>query len=214
MTLSLSRVVLTVAKACMAEDRQAWAQAMNAEYDAAAAEGQALSFAVGCLFAAWQATLTSATGRLALTSYAVALGLMIPMASIEIGCAVFGLPYLYPDQHGLSGALLVGSRHEHLLRPTYLNAIPALAVVQLIAGAGHLRLAWSLLDGNWAGALRWSISTLASMITLVLFMGVFFLDSRQPLMQGGVVVIEIAILLIVTKRHAELHPVTGIEQPG
>ncbi len=214
MTLSLSRAILAIATACMGEDRQTWSRAMNAEYHAAAAEGQALSFAAGCLVAAGREMLTSAQGRFVLTSYAVALGIMVPMAAIEIGCAVFGLPYLYPDQRGLSGALLVGGSHEALLRPIYLSAIPALALVQLGAGAGHLRLAWSLLDRDWAGALRWSIWTLAAMITLVIFMGVFFLDSRQALMQGCVVGIELAMLLIIIRRHAELLSVVETEQPG
>ena len=44
----------------------------------AAAEGEALSFAAGCLVAAWREMLTSAQGRFVLTSYAVALGIMVP----------------------------------------------------------------------------------------------------------------------------------------
>lgn len=214
MTLSLSRAILAIATACMGEDRQIWSRAMNAEYHAAAAEGQALSFAAGCLVAAWREMLTSVQGRFVLTSYAVALGIMVPMAAIEIGCAVLGLPYLYPDQRGLSGALLVGGSHEPLLRHTYLSAIPALALLQLGAGAGHLRLAWSLLDRDWPGALRWSIWTLAAMITLVIFMGVFFLDSRQALMQGCVIGIELAMLLVIIRRHAELLSVVETKQPG
>ncbi len=214
MTLSLSRAIMAIATACMGEDRRAWSQAMNAEFHAAAAEGQALSFATGCLVAAWREMLGNAKGRFVLTSYALALGIMVPMAAIEIGCAVFGLPYLYPNQRGLSGALLVGASHEALLRPTYLGAIPALALIQLAAGAGHLRLAWSLLERDWPGALRWSMWTLAAMVTLVIFMGVFFLDSRQALTQGCVVGIELAILLVVMRRHPELYGVGPTEQPG
>lgn len=214
MTRSLSRAILAIATACMNEDRQAWSRAMNAEYHAAAAEGQELSFAIGCLVAAWRELLTSAQGRFLLTNYAVALGIMVPMAAIEIGCAIFGLPYLYPDQRGLPGALLVGGSQEALLRHTYLSAIPALALLQLVAGAGHLRLAWSLLDRDWAGALRWSTLTLAGMFTLVIFMGVFFLDSRQALMQGCVVVIEVAILLLIKGRYVELHSAIDTEHPG
>ncbi|QXT35678.1 hypothetical protein KV697_18565 [Sphingomonas sanguinis] len=214
MTLSLSRAIMAIATACMGEDRRSWSQAMNAEYHVAADDGQALSFAAGCLVAAWREMLGSAKGRFVLTSYALALGIMVPMAAIEIGCAVLGLPYLYPDQRGLSGALLVGASHEALLRPTYLGAIPALALLQLGAGTGHLRLAWSLLDRDWPGALRWSLWTLAGMTTLVIFMSVFFLDSRQALIQGCVVGIELAILLVVMRRHAELYGIGPTEQPG
>lgn len=77
-----------------------------------------------------------------------------------------------------------------------------------------MRLAWSLLDRDWAGALRWSIGTLAGMITLVILMGVFFLDSRQALMQGCVIGIELAMLLVIIRRHAELPSVVETEQPG
>ncbi len=214
MRTSLSHAIMAVATACMGEDRRPWAQAMNAEYHAAAAEGQALSFAAGCLVAAWREMLGSAKGRFVLTSYAVALGIMVPMAAIEIGCAIFGLPYLYPDQRGLSGALLVGGSHAALLRPTYLSAIPALALIQFVAGTGHLRLAWSLLECDWAGALCCALWTLAGMATLIVFMGVFFLDSRQALIQSGVVGIELAILLAIMRRHAELHRAMPIDQPG
>jgi hypothetical protein len=214
MKISLSRAIMAIATACMGEDRQTWSQAMNAEYHTAASEGQGLSFAAGCLVAAWRAMLGSATGRFVLTSYAIALGIMVPMATIEIGCAVLGFPYLYPDQHGLPGALLVGASHEALLRTTYLGAIPALAFIQLVAGAGHLRLAWSLLERDWPGALRWSLWTLAGMTTLVILMGVFFLDSRQALMQGCVVGIELALLLAIMRRHAELYRIAPTEQRG
>lgn len=214
MRMSLSRAILAIATACMGEDRQTWSRAMNAEYHVAAVEGQALSFATGCLWAAWREMVSSAKGRFVLASYAVALGLMVPMAAIEIGCAVFGLPYLYPDERGLSGAILVGGSHEALLRPIYMSAIPAFAFLQLVAGAGHLRLAWLLLERNWAGALRWAMLTLAGMTTLVIFMGAFFLDSRQALIQGIVVVIELAVLLVIMRRHTELHGVVEIEQTG
>ncbi len=213
MTMSLSRTILAIATACLGEDRQTWSRAMNAEYHVAAADGQALSFAAGCLVAALREMVGSAKGRFVLTSYAVALGIMVPMAAIEIGCVVFGLPYLYPDERGLSGAILVGGSHAALLRPIYLCAVPAFAILQLVAGAGHLRLAWSLLERDWAGALRWAMLTLAGMTTLTIFMAAFFLDSRQALIQGVVVVIELAILLFIMRRHTELHPGARTEQP-
>ena len=213
MKILLSRVVLAVASACMGEDRQTWSRAMEAEYQVAAAQGEALSFAAGCLLAAWREMLASAQGRFVLTSYAAALFIMVPMAAIEIGCAIFGLPYLYTDQRGLAGALLIGGSHEALLRETYLSAVPALAFAQLVAGIGHLRLAWSLVDRDWAAALRWSMWTLAGLTTLVIVMGVFFLDSRQALMQCGIVVIELATVLFMIGRHAQLQPLAKLDVP-
>lgn len=141
MTRPLARAIMMIAFAGMDIGRADWSRAMAAECEVAAADGRALPFAGGCLVAAGRDMLASASGRFVLTSYAVALGIMLPMAALQIGCAIFGFPYLYPDQRGLSGALLVGSPHEALLRSIYLGAVPALALIQLAAGIGHLRLA-------------------------------------------------------------------------
>ncbi|MEH3159671.1 MAG: hypothetical protein PGN08_12520 [Sphingomonas taxi] len=204
MTMLLSRAIMTLAKACMGDDRRDWSLAMQAEYEVAAADGQALSFASGCLLAAWRQMLMSAQGRFTMTNYAIALGIMIPMAALQIGCAVFGLPYLYPGQHGLAGAMLVGGSHEALLRSIYLGAVPSLALIQMVTGIGHVRLAWLLVERDWPGALRSALWTLAGAMALVIVMGVLFLDSRQALMQGAVVGIELAILAVITGRHGEM----------
>ena len=206
MTMTVSRAIMALAAACMGDDRQDWSLAMQAEYEVAAAHGRALSFASGCLIAACRAMATGPHGRFVLTSYAVALGIMLPMAALQIGCAVLGLPYLYPGRHGLSGAMLVGGAHEALLHNTYLRAIPSLALIQLLTGIGHLRLAWLLVERDWAAAFRWAMLTLAATVALVVFMTVLFLDSRQALMQVGVAGIELAILMIVARRDGELRP--------
>src|SRR3546814_6573496 len=112
MKTALSRAVMALAVCCMDESRREWSAAMRAEFDAAAPEGRSLSFATGCLVAAWREMLTREEGHYTLTNYALALGVMIPMAALQIGCALFGLPYLYPGREGLSGALLVGSEPE------------------------------------------------------------------------------------------------------
>ncbi len=212
MTMSLSRAIMALATACMGENRRGWSLAMRAEYDVAAADGHALSFASGCMMAAGREMVVSAHGRFALVTHAVALGIMVPMAALQIGCAVLGLPYLYPGLQGLSGALLVGGAHEALLRSVYLGAVPSLALIQAMAGIGHLRLAWLLVERDWSGAFRWAMWTLAAATALVLFMGVLFLDSRQALMQAGIIGIELAILTITRRRHAELCPAVDVEQ--
>lgn len=199
------RALVIVAAAMMGESRRSWSLAMEAEYDVAAQDGRAVAFAAGCLAVAARELLMSAHGRFALTSHAVALGIMVPIGAMQIGCALFGLPYLFPSQHGLAGALLEGSSHEPLVRSIYLGAIPALTLIQLIAAIGQLRLAWVFLDGDWANTLRWSLWTTASMTALILFMSVLFLDSRQALLQFGIIGIEMMILAVASRRHAELH---------
>lgn len=213
MTMSVSRAIMALAMACMGDDRRDWAAAMQAEFHVAMAEGQALSFAAGCLVAAGRELLTSAQGRFVLTSYGLALCVMLPMAALQVACAVFGLSYLYPGHHGLSGALIDGMSTVWM-RGFYQTAGPVLALLQLAIGIGHLRLAWVLLDRAWADALRWSVRTLAISTTLVVFMGALFIDVRQAVIMGAVVALEFALLLIVSSWYADLPGAIEVEQPG
>lgn len=214
MTRPLARLLMGMAVAAMAVDRRDWSDAMTAEYDAAAADGRALPFAAGCLVAAWRNLFTSPAGRYVVTGYTVVLGIMLPMAALQIGCALFGLPYLYPDQRGLAGALLVGGGHEALLRSLYLAALPALALIQMVAGVGHLRLAWCVVEQDWADALRWSLWTMAGVTALVIVMGVLFLDGRQAIAQAVVVASELAMLHVIARRDAAARVPAGSEHPG
>lgn len=204
---------MALATALLAGRRAGWASAMRAEYRIASADGDAFGFAFGCLAAAWRDTLSSTEGRYALTNYAMAIAIMVPMAGVQIGCAAFGFPYLYPNEQGLPGALLEGGAHEGLLRSIYLAAIPALALIQVLTGIGHLRLAWLLVERDWPGVVRWGAWTIAAAIALILFMGVLFLDSRQALMQGGILAVEILILVLAARRHAELNAAKGTPRP-
>ena len=77
---------------------------MQTEFEIALADGGSLAFATGCLGTALRELLTREEGRFTLTNYALVLGLMVPMAALQIGCALFGLPYLYPGEGGLRGA--------------------------------------------------------------------------------------------------------------
>lgn len=200
----LSRAVMAFALCCLGESRGEWAAAMRAEFETAVEEGTPLGFATGCLVATWRELVTRDEGRFALTSYALALGLMLPMAALQIGCALLGLPYLFPDQQGLSGAMLEGGAYENLLRGVYQAAIPSLALLQLLIGLGHLRIAWAMLERDWDAVTRLATLTLAASATLVLFMTVLFLNGIQALLQGGVLAIELATLVMVAQWHAQL----------
>jgi len=214
MTAAVSRAIMVLAVCCMGESRREWSAAMQAEFETAVIDGKPLLFAVGCLTAAWRELITAEEGRFVLTNYALVLGLMVPVAALQIGCALFGLPYLYPGRHGLSGALLEGGAHEALVRSIYLAAIPSLALLQLLIGFGHLRLGWAMLERDWAGVTRLATLTLAAVATLVLFMSVLFLNSTQALWQGAVLVIELVTVFIVARWHAHLSPPAGTERPG
>ena len=72
MTAALSRAVMSLAICCLGESRREWALAMQAEFEAATAEGEAFAFATGCLIAAWCEMPKHAEGRLVLANYALA----------------------------------------------------------------------------------------------------------------------------------------------
>lgn len=214
MTVALSRAIMAVAVCCLDESRREWAAAMQAEFETAVGEGKPLAFAIGCLAAAWREMLTRKQGRFTVTNYALALGLMIPMAALQIGSALFGLPYLYPGQDGLRGALLEGAAHEVLIRGTYQAAVPSLALLLLLLGLGHLRIAWAMLERDWGRVTRVGMLMLAAAVTLIIFMGVFFLDSSQALLQLAVLTIELATVVTVARWHAQLFPAAVPEHPG
>ncbi|OAN58374.1 hypothetical protein [Sphingomonas sp. TDK1] len=206
MKIALACAILRLPGACLGERKQDWALAMAAELETAIEEGAPLQFALGCLIAAGRGLVTADEGRFILTSYAVALGILLPMAALQIGCALFGLPYLYPGQHGLVGAMLDGGLQESLLRGVYQSAIPTLALLQVLIGLGHLRIAWVLLERDWAAALRWGSASLSASATLVTFMGVLFVDGRQALLQGVVLAIELAMIAVVARWHGNFAP--------
>ncbi|WP_230482046.1 hypothetical protein [Sphingomonas sp. Leaf21] len=206
MTTPVSRAIMALATAWMGDHRRSWSLAMQAEYAVAAEDGRALSFAIGCLLAAGREMVASAQGRLRLGGYALAVAVMLPMATLQIGCALLGFPFLFPGEHGLPSAMLVGGAHEDLLRGVYQGAVPSLALIQLATGIGHARLACLAVERDWSAAFRWSVWTLSAMIALVLLMTVLFLDSRQAVMQVAIVGLELAILAMLARRHGELSP--------
>lgn len=214
MKAPFARAIMGLATCVLTDSRREWAAAMRSEFEVAVEDGTPLSFAFGCLATALRELLSREEGRFAVTSYALALGLMLPMAALQIGCAVFGLPYLYPGRTGLSGALLQGSEHELLIRGVYQAAIPSIALLLLLLGLGHVRIAWAMLDHDWARVRRLGALTLAASTTLLAFMAVLFLDGTQALTQTAILSIELATLAMITKWHAQLFPAAVPTRPG
>lgn len=214
MRAAVARAVMALAVVSLGESRREWSLAMQVEFETAVADGKPLLFAMGCLAAAWREMVTREEGRFLLTNYAIALGLMIPMAALQIGCAVLGLPYLFPGQTGLAGALLQGGAQEILLRGVYQAAVPSLSLLLLLLGLGHLRIAWAMLDRDWRRVQRTGMLALAAAATLILFMGTLFLDGRQAMLQAAVLAVELATLSVVVRWHAQLFPAALAEESG
>lgn len=204
MRVAVSRAIMALATACLGEHRREWALAMQVEFEAAVEEGKPLIFAAGCLLAAGREMLTQEEGRFVLTSYALALGLMIPMAALQIGCALLDFPYLFRGHDGLRGMLVAGGAQEALLRGVYQAAVPSLSILLLLAGAGHLRIAWVMLEGDWSRVTSTGRLTMAAAATLILFMGALFLDGTQAVLQAAVLAIELAVIALLARWHAQL----------
>jgi hypothetical protein len=59
-----------------------------------------VAFALGCLIAAGREMSSQWLGRFALANYALALGLLVPMAGLQFACSA-GSSYLFAGQAGL-----------------------------------------------------------------------------------------------------------------
>jgi hypothetical protein len=199
MSAVLPRVMMAVATCCLEGQRRDWAVAMEAEFHVAVADARAWSFASGCLIAAWRDLPAHGEGRLLLVRYAVAFGVIIPMAALLLSAAVLPLPM----GGYLASALGWGSPgsipliHEG-------NRAAAAVLAQLIAGTGALRLgtAWAMLDRDWARVAAVARLNAAATVTLAVLAGLATLDLACALLPATALVVEIPALLLLARLHA------------
>jgi len=198
MTQAAAKAVMTLATSCLGENRREWAFAMEGEFEAAIEDGKPLAFATGCLIAAWREMPKQAEGRLVLANYALALGLLIPMAVLQFMQAV-----------GVT--LTIGDNQNPYLAWSQLTAAPILLILWLLLGIGHLRLAWVLVERDWSGVMRVGALIGAAMVTLFLFMGVLFLDIDALLSQVAALAFELTAILATARGQARLLSSATIE---
>jgi hypothetical protein len=198
MTQAAAKAVMTLATSCLGENRRGWAFAMEGEFEAAIEDGKPLAFATGCLIAAWREMPKQAEGRLVLANYALALGLLIPMAVLQFMQAV-----------GVT--LTIGDNQNPYLAWSQLTAAPILLILWLLLGIGHLRLAWVLVERDWSGVMRVGALIGAAMVTLFLFMGVLFLDIDALLSQVAALAFELTAILATARGQARLLSSATIE---
>lgn len=199
---ALSRALMALACQCLGEARRDWAQAMRAEFDVAAQDGRALGFAAGCLIGALRQMPMQQEGRFVLTNYALALAVMVPIAAMEIGAALFGLPPLFGGQ-GAPGAGMAFAQ-KLVIGAAYRVVAPSLALLLLLSGGAQLRLAWLMLERDWRRATSTGVANLAAITTLILFMGMF-LDVGQAITLAVVLGIELALIAGLGRWHEDLN---------
>ena len=201
MTVAVSRALLALASRSLGSDRRTWAMAMEAEFEAAVEDRRPFLFALGCLFAAWREIGKHSEGRLIVATYALALGVLIPMAAMQFQQAVGflssaeGPPFGNPGASDGPNLYLIWSQN---------SAIPVLLITWLLLGMAHLFLAWMLVEGDWPRIVKCGTLIGAAMITLSLFMGVLMLDLSSLRAQVAELAIEFVAVVSISRWHTRV----------
>lgn len=195
MRAAVARALMALATCCLGESRRDWALAMQAEYDAAAAEGAQLGFAAGCLITAARAMPGHAEGRRMLADHALALGLLVPMAFVQFACAIG----LSGGQGGIYGMLAMDGGHDPFMANAQFSAMPVLLVLWLLLGIYHLRLAWRLLDRDWQSVVQAGAMIAAAMLTLVILVSVLQLQAAFLAPIVGMLAVEAIFLFALAQ---------------
>jgi hypothetical protein len=186
---------MALATCCLGESRRDWAFAMQAEFDEAGGERAQLAFAAGCLVAAARELPHHAEGRLTLADHALALGLLVPMASLQFACAIG----LMGGQGGIYGMLAMEGGHDPFIANAQFGAVPVLLVLWLLLGLCHLRLAWLLLDRDWAGVVQAGALTASGALTLVMLVAVLQLQAAFLAPVVGMLAVEAIFVTAVAQ---------------
>ena len=198
MTTAAARALMSLTTCCLGEDRREWALAMEGEFEVAVEKGEPLAFAAGCLIAAWGEMPRHEEGRLVLANYILALGLLIPMGFLQFACAI-GFPNLFTAQNGPYRMLFDGSAQGLFLADAQLTARPALVLIWLLLGIGHLRLAWVLVERDWARVIDVGAAIAATTVTILIFSGVLLFDVPSLIPQAAALAIELSLILVMAR---------------
>jgi hypothetical protein len=189
-------------------DRQAWATAMQVEFEEAVDDGKPLMFAFGCLIAAWRDIGKRSEGRLTLANYALAVGLLIPMAALHFQQAG---AFLSPADGATFGMPGVGVGLNSYLIWSQRSATPILLIMWLLLGVTHLCLAWLLVERDWIRVVKCGTLIGAAMITLSLFTGILMLDMSPLSVPIAELAIEFVAIGTMFRWHGRVFPLASPE---
>ncbi|RYD51258.1 MAG: hypothetical protein EOP60_10835 [Sphingomonadales bacterium] len=199
MTGLIARAMMGLAVRCYGERRRLWAPAMEAEFEAAAEDGHGLGFAAGCLWGALCEMPCHASGRFALSSYVLALGLMLPIATGLIFGVLFDFPYSYLMQTQAMSLPKGDGDAAIFLHEANRAALPSLAVLIVFLGVGHLRIAWDMLERDWARVAVAARANAAITATLAVFTGLVFGVTVPVLIQVAGLAVELAVVALMAR---------------
>lgn len=201
MTRVLSRALMTLATGSLGESRRDWAMAMESEFEIAVEDGAPLTFAAGCLAASWWEVPQYTEGRLAIANYALALGLLLPMAVLIFG-EVSALPALLTGStHGIPP---MGENVSIYVVWARLSAAPVMLVLWLALGFAHLGLAWTLVERDWSRVVKAGALIGAILLTLIFLMAILFLDLGFLAPTGMAMAAELGVITLVARSHTRL----------
>lgn len=200
----LARAMMTLAARSLGNHRADWALAMQADFGSAAEDGKPLTFATGCLAAAWREMPTHAEGRFALANHVMAVGIIVPMAALLITGMLLGFPYLSPNNVGVHGLLAGGGGADPRFTEAHLAAVPSLVVLVLMLGVGHLLIAWAMLERDWARVTFMGKLNAAIAAALVVITAVLFLEDSRALLQAAALAVELMAVAALARWHDRL----------
>ena len=199
MNAALSRAVMALAVRCLGQHRREWAVAMEAEFEAADDDGSALSFAWGCLTAAWCELPRHEEGRFAIASHLLCFILILPMAALPLSAMLADFPYAYLAAGDARSALSGGT--SVVLNEANRAALPALAGLLVFLAGAHLRIAWLVLERDWSRIAAPASLASAATMTLILFTALVFASSALAPVEVAMLGAELACLWALAHWH-------------
>jgi hypothetical protein len=198
MIAMLSRCVMALAIAGLGDRNREWGFAMQGEFEVSIDDGRPLVFAFGCLLGAWRMRLADPDGRFALASFALAVGLILPLASVLAVGAIVGFPYLDFAQDNVVGILAVDGAPTTLLNDGNRAAASSLSMVVFLLAGTSVLIAWAILDRNWIRVAAVERLTVAATLTLLVFVGLLgFDETRMILPILGFVAQHLVVLMLM-----------------
>jgi hypothetical protein len=202
MMAAVARSVMALAVSCLADRRREWGLAMQVEFETARDDGKPLIFAVGCLMAAWRELPAHAEGRFVIASHLLAFVLIIPTAALLLSNILADFPFSYLEHIGIGGWLDITGGQKALLSDANRSAVPPLAALMVVLSACHLRLAWLMLERDWARVAALGALSAAATVTLVIFSTVVFAHYAPALSQAATLAIELTAISGLARWHA------------
>ena len=202
MTVALARAVMALAVNCLGDTRRDWALAMEVELEAANQDGRPLSFACGCLVTALRELPAHQEGRFAIASHVLAFALIIPTAALLVASILADFPSSYLGQFDAQGLTGLTERQRLLVNDGNLSAVPPLAALVLLLAAGHVRIAWLVLERDWTRVAATAALIAAATVTLIIFSFVVFVYSAPALTQAVALAVELTAIWALAQWHA------------